>query len=181
MEQVNRPFVNGKGYRFEDHGFFWEECPDLVRYEDVIRVTNVEGSGTFHISFRNRKGKKQNACVILDNMAQEQPLRALLTQCVHNAVPTARTQTAWEACRPWFTAALCLDVLVGVIIALNTWGSGVAVSVPIILLPVLLIGRFLSVETLLTIGAVILVICAVGAVRALTKHKPVWEIERRDN
>lgn len=177
MEQVNHPSVTGKGYRFEDYGFFWEECPDIVRYEDVIRVTNAEGSGTFHISFRNGKGKKQNACVILDNMAQEQPLRMLLSQCIPNADFKARTQTAWEACRAWFLAALCLDVLVGIIIALNLWGGGVTVSVPIWFIPFLLVGRFLSTETLLIIGAIILILCAVGAVRALIKRKPVWEIK----
>ena len=176
MDQVNGPSVAGKGYRFEDQGFFWEEYPDMVRYENVTHVTNAEGSGTFDISFRNQKGKKREASVILENAAQEQPLRALLNQRIPGAVPEIRTQTAWEACRSWLTAALCLDGLVAIIIALNNWGQGATVSVPIWLLPFLLIGRFLSTEALLAIGAVILIICIIGAVRSLVKRKPVWEI-----
>ena len=176
MDQVNCPSIVGKGYRFEDQGFFWEEFPDMVLYEDVTRVTNAEGSGTFDISFRNEKGKKREASVILENVAQEQPLRALLNSHIP-ATPSTRTQTAWEACRSWFFLALCLDGLVAIIIALNNWGQGATVSVPIWALPFLLIGRFLSTEALLAIGAVILIICVTGAVHALVKRKPVWEIK----
>ena len=149
----------------------------MVRYEDVIRVTNAEGSGTFDISFRNGKGKKREASVILDNRAQEPPLRALLNRRIPGAAPEIRTQTAWEACQSWFFMALCMDGLVALIIALNNWGQGATVSVPIWILPILLIGRFLSTETLLAIGAVMLIICVIGAVRALVKRKPVWEIK----
>lgn len=177
MDQVNCPSIAGKGYRFEDQGFFWEEFPDMVRYEDVTRVTNAEGSGTFDISFQNEKGKKREASVILDNRAQEQPLRALLSRRIPGAAPGIRTQTAWEACRSWAILALCLDGLVAIIIALNNWGQGATVSVPIWILPILLIGRFLSTEALLAIGAVILIICVTGGVRALVKRKPVWEIK----
>ena len=177
MDQVNSPSVAGKGYRFEDQGFFWEEYPDMVRYEDVIRVTNAEGSGTFDISFQNEKGKKREASVILDNRAQEQPLRALLSRRIPGVAPQIRTQTAWEACRWWLTLALCLDGLVAIIIALNTWGQGATVSVPVWALPILMIGQFLSTKTLLIIGAVLLILCVTGAVHALVKRKPVWEIK----
>ena len=177
MDQVNGPFIAGKGYRFEDQGFFWEEYPDMVRYEDVTHVTNAEGSGTFDISFQNAKGKKRDASVILNNRAQEQPLRALLSRRIPGAAPGIRTQTAWEACRSWLLLAVCLDGLVAIIIALNNWGQGATVSVPVWALPILMIGRLLSTEALLAIGAVLLILCVIGAVHALMKRKPVWEIK----
>ena len=180
MPEITQGPIAGSEYRFLEDGFSCKDWSGPVRYEDVTEVTNVPGNGCFTISFTTPKGKTRKVEVILDNGSQAEALRAMLLRKVPSASVHTRAQTAWEACGTWVTAGLCLAGLVVLIIVLNTWGRGATVSVPVWLLPVLMVGSFLSTTTLLVIAAAILVIFGVGAVLSLRKRKTVWVLSRKE-
>ena len=177
-ETTQNPIV-GQEYRFLEDGFMCKDWSGPIRYEDVVSAANVpEGSACFDVSFLTAKGKKRKLSIILDSHTQSEPLRGLLSRKMPGVSAHTRPQTAWETCGTWVTAGLCLAGLVVLIIVLNTWGQGATVSVPIWLIPVLMIGSFLSTEVLLIIAAAILVIFGAGAALSLRKRKTVWEITR---
>lgn len=174
MPETTQSPIAGNEYRFLEDGFSCKDWSGPVRYEDVTEVTCVDGSSCFDISFVTPKGKKRKVSVILDSHAQKEALQTLLLRKVPGASAGTRPQTAWEACGGWVTVGLCLAGLVVLIIVLNTWGRGTTVSVPIWLIPFLMIGSFLSTEVLLVIAAAILILFGVLAVLSLGKRKPVW-------
>ncbi|MDE6280349.1 MAG: hypothetical protein K2M15_00915 [Oscillospiraceae bacterium] len=176
MPEITQGPITGREYRFEEDSFSCKDCSDPVRYEDITKATNVPGNCCFYISFTDKKGKTRKVTVILDSENQIEPLRAMLQRKIPHAAADNRPETVWEAVDAWVTLGLCLAVLVGLIIALNTWGRGASVSVPIWLLPFLMIGSFLSTGTLIAIGAAILLLCGIGAAVSLAKRKTVWEI-----
>lgn len=161
-----------------EDGFVCKDWSGPIQYESVTNVTSEDGSGCFDISFLTPKGKKRKVSVILDSHAQKGALQALLLRKVPGASGHTRSQTAWEACGGWVTAGLSLAAIVVAIILLNTWGRGATVSVPIWILPFILIGSFLSTEVLLGIAAAILVVFGVVAVISLGKRKSVWVLDR---
>ncbi|MBD5099206.1 MAG: hypothetical protein HDT35_06640 [Clostridiales bacterium] len=100
----------------------------------------------------------------------------MLPRKIPRSAADTRPETVGEAVSGWATLGLCLAALVALIIALNTWGRGASVSVPIWFLPFLAIGSFLSTGVLIAIGAAILLLCGIGAAVSLAKRKTVWEI-----
>lgn len=176
MPEITQDPIVGSGYRFEEDSFSCKDYSDPVRYEDITKVTNVPGNCCFNISFTNPKGKARKVEVILDSTSQAEALRATLSRKIPRAAADTRPETVGEAVSGWATLGLCLAALVGLIIVLNTWGRGASVSVPIWLLPFLMIGSFLSTGTLIAIGAAILALCGIGAAVSLAKRKTVWEI-----
>lgn len=174
MPEVTQGPIAGREYRFLEDGFSCKDWPDPIKYEDITEVTNVPGSGCFDISFTTPKGKTRKVSVILDGGSQAEALRSALPQRVPRASVGTRPQTAWEACGTWVTAGLSLAGLVVLIIVLNTWGRGATVTVPIWIMPILMIGSFLSTGVLIGIAAAILVIFGVGAALSLRKRKTVW-------
>ena len=177
MEKAIQGPVMGKEYRFLEDGFLCKNWDGPIAYQSVTSVTSAEGDGSFEISFVTPKGKQRSVEVILDSFAQKGTVQALLLQGVPGARVRTRTQTAWEACGTWVTTGLSLAALVLVIIAINTWGQGTTVHVPVWVLPIVMIGSFLSTPVLLAIAAVILGAFGVGAVRSLVKRKTVWVLE----
>lgn len=178
MPEITQGPIEGSEYRFLEDGFSCKDCPGPVRYEDVTEVTNVPGNCCFDIRFVTPKEKTRKVEVILDGGSQIEPLRALFLRKMPGASAHTRTQTVWEVVNGWVTLGLSLAATVAAIILLNTWGRGATVSVPIWLLPVLMVGSFLSTKTLLIIAAAILVICGIGAALSLRKRKTVWVLSR---
>ncbi|MDE6260094.1 MAG: hypothetical protein K2M42_04425 [Oscillospiraceae bacterium] len=176
MPEIMQGPIAGREYRFEEDSFSCKDCSDPVPYKDITKVTNVPGNCCFNISFTTKKGKTRKVAVILDSTSQAEALRATLSRKIPRAAVDTRPETVWEAVDAWVTLGLCLAALVALIIALNTWGRGASVSVPIWLLPFLMIGSFLSTGTLIAIGAAILLLCGIGAAVSLAKRKTVWEI-----
>ena len=176
MPEIMQGPIAGSEYRFGEDGFSCKDCAGTVRYEDITKVTNVPGNCCFNISFTTQKGKARKVEVILDSGSQIEPLRAMLLRKIPRAAADTRPETVWEAVDAWVTLGLCLTALVALIIALNTWGRGASVSVPIWFLPFLAIGSFLNTGTLIAIGAAILLLCGIGAAVSLAKRKTVWEI-----
>lgn len=179
MPETTQFPIAGREYRFETDSFVCKNWDGPVRYEDILEVTNVPGNGCFDIRFTTQKGKTCQVSVFLEGGGQGEALRAALLERVPGARVSSRPQTAWEACGTWVTAGLCLAGLVVLIIALNTWGRGTSVVVPVWMLPVLTIGSILSTPVLAGIAAAILVLFGVGAVRSLGKRKPVWVLSGR--
>lgn len=176
MPEIVQGPIAGREYRFMEDGFSCKDWSGPVRYEDITQVTNVPGNCCFDISFTDKKGKTRKVTVILDNGSQIEALRAMLLRKIPRAVADTRPQTVREAAGSWANVGFWLAVLVALIIALNTWGQGSSVSVPIWFLPFLMIGSFLSTGTLIAIGAAILLVCGIGAAVSLAKRKTVWEI-----
>lgn len=176
MTEANQGVIAGNEYRFGEDGFSCKDWSGPVRYEDITKVTNVPGNGCFNISFTTPKGKTRKVEVILDNGAQAEALRAALPRKIPRAAVDTRPETVREAAGAWATLGLCLAALVALIIALNTWGRGTSVRVPIWFLPFLMIGSFLSTGALIAIGAAILLACGIGAAVSLAKRKTVWEL-----
>ena len=176
MPEITQGPITGSEYSFGPDGFSCKDCAGTVKYEDITKVTNVPGNCCYNISFTTPKGKTRKVEVILDSGSQIEPLRAMLLQKIPRAAADTRPETAWETAGAWVTLGLCLTALVALIIALNTWGRGTSVRVPIWFLPFLAIGSFLSTKTLLIIGAAILLLCGIGAAASLAKRKTVWEI-----
>ena len=180
MSQALQPSIEGRGYRFSEGEFACSELSDPVRYENITGVCLVPGSSCFEISFKTPKGKKRQVSVNLENPGQEKALQEMLLRKIPGAAADTRPQTVREAAGGWATLGLCLTALVALIIALNTWGRGTSVSVPIWFLPFLMIGSVLSTGTLVAIGVAILLVCGIGAVLSLKKRKTVWEIQRQE-
>lgn len=180
MPEITQGPIAGNEYRFWEDGFSCRDYPGPVGYEDVTEVTNVQGSRCFDISFTTKKGKTRKVTVILDNASQIEPLRAMLMRKVPGASAHTRAQTAWEACGTWVTTGLCLTGLVVLIIALNTWGRGATVRVPIWIWPFFMIGSFLSTNVLIGIAAAILVAFGVGAALSLRKRETVWVLSGKE-
>lgn len=178
MPETTQDPIAGKEYRFLEDGFLCKEWDGPIRYEDIIKVTAEDGSLYVEFRFNNAKGKERGVSVILESSAQKSALMALLPRKIPNASVTTRSQTAWEAASAWVTLGVCLAALVGLIILFNTWGRGATVSVPIWMIPFLLIGSFLSTQVLIAIAAAILIISGVGAVLAQRKRKTVWTVSR---
>lgn len=176
MAEITQGSIVGSEYCFGEDGFSCRDCAGTVKYEDITRVTNVPGNGCFNISFTNQKGKARKVEVILDSGSHSEALRAMLPRKIPRAAVDTRPQTVREAAGGWVTLGVCLIALVALIAALNTWGRGVSVSVPIWFLPFLAVGSFLSTGTLIAIGAAILLLCGIGSAVSLAKRKTVWEI-----
>lgn len=168
--------ITGSEYRFTNDGFTCKDYPDPIRYEDIISAAVVPGSRWFDITFRTPKGKKRKVSVLLERAGEEDAVCALLMERLTGAAYT-RPQTVRECCGGWGTFAVCLCVLIGLIIMMNTVGRGSSVSVPIWFIPFLMIGSILSVGQLVGIAGVIVVVCAVGALVSLKRRKTVWIIE----
>ena len=178
MPETAQGPITGKEYRFLEDGFQCKDWNGLIPYESVTGVTSEEKYGCFDISFLNKKGKKRKVTVILESYNQKAAVQALLLRKVPGATSHTRSQTAWEAMKGWVTVGLSLAAIVVIIILLNTWGRGASVSVPLWLLPVIMIGSFLSTKVLLIIAAAILVIFGGMAVISLGKRQGVWVLDR---
>lgn len=168
--------VEGQKYRFFKEGFLCQDWPDLIPYEDVLCAAVVPGSDFLDIDFKTPKGKKRRTTIFLERPGQEETLWALLAEQISVAAVTTRPQTVKETCGAWITFGICLDVLVGLIILMNVMNPATAVA-PIWLIPFLIVGSFLSVGHLLTIGAVIFAVSVAGAAISLKNRKTVLEIK----
>lgn len=176
MTQENQTSLIGDGYHFTESCFLCKEYSDPVPYDHVDRIRITLGTRSCAINFRTPEGKKRNTSVTLASAAHGDALTALLQRAMPAGVVRTHSETVWEAVSGWVTLALGLEALIAVVIAIGMWGG--SVTVPIIIIPLLMIGRFLGTEVLVVIGAAILAVCVIGAILSLAKRKTVWEIKR---
>ena len=160
-----------KKCRFFSDGFQTENTSGVIPYDQILSVKRDVSSETYKFEYYNDKGKKRKTQVQMSDSNAES-INSILREKISGSDVIMRNRTVMEAAGSWLYL-LVMVVLVSLITIYLAF-SEEALRVPVVLIPILMLGLKLGLHNIILVNIGTAILCTVGTIFSYSRKKQVY-------